>query len=532
MATRASAASTALLLAPLILLLCLLAPPCWSLASGSQAQAQAAADLGNWGSPGRLASGRDDSGPPARCLPPPSPPDLDSPYDVYDTLLVNALTYLAERSGAQPLFPMMNALSLAAWDAVSPYDCAARPIMDTGIPRRPPPQRTQRHRNRADLVDPPLAAVSRHLMAAATPAGAFLLSPNCSGAGVATYDTPECVGRRAAETAYDQIKASGYNLDGKLSRSFNAAPFEDYTGYVPRNTPWELSHRCNWQPLHMTDGGGKFWIQYPLLAHLGRGNGAAMTLVNKSEVMNRSVPMWDCEHPTVYKAEVDEVLAASAALNDTTKAVTEFLGGLPWWLLAMQQLRAPRSWSTTDLLAFNLVQVLQTDALVLVMKEKYVYDAVRPVSAVRWLYGNTNVTAYGGSGVGTTSMPARDWLPYLNAQEPEYPSGTACWCRLFTEWLQLWQGGAEAITPPIIFGWPKGCSLREPEASPAADTYFPLLTMAHFRKTCQDARVIGGVHFRAGVKAGDELCAGLAGGVWGKVKALYPKLAGGQCPSK
>ncbi|KAG2500846.1 hypothetical protein HYH03_001607 [Edaphochlamys debaryana] len=522
-----------------VLVLVLIGAPCWACASG------------NWGIPGNVVAGRTDQGPPQRCLPPPSPPNLEAPYDVFDQLLFNGLGYLVARSGAQPLFANMNAFSLAAWNAIAPYDCSALPAIDTGIPRRPSPQRTQINRNRAvaaalvriqELVDPPLAALSRQLMSASTPAGAFLLAPpGCSAPGTSKYNTPECVGIRAAEVTYAFAQANGWNADGSRTRSFNKAQYEDYINYVPKNTPWELTHQCKWQPLHETDGRGKvgsglkglkglkgpgvvedgswtqanlmhavpprslvlqFWIQYPLLSYL---KDVGMTLINKTAEIGRTAPMWDCENPAVYKAEVDEILAYSAALNDTTKTITEFIGGLPWWLFAMQQLRQHKNWSTTDLFAFNLVQVLQVDAGVIVLKEKIRNDAVRPASAVRWLYGGSNVTAYGGPAVGgTVSLPA--------------------------EWLQLWQGGSATISPPIVYGWPAaGCSLREPEMSPSGPTFFSLSSMAQFRQTCQDARVIGGVHFRAGVTAGDQMCDGLVSGAWPKIQQLYPKLAGNTC---
>lgn len=46
---------------------------------------------------------------------------------------------------------------------------------------------------------------------------------------------------------------------------------------------------------------------------------------------------------------------------------------------------------------------------------------------------------------------------------------------------------------------------------------------------CKDARVIGGVHFRVAVDAGQTVCSGVTKSVWGKVKKLYPKLDGQVC---
>ena len=38
---------------------------------------------------------------------------------------------------------------------------------------------------------------------------------------------------------------------------------------------------------------------------------------------------------------------------------------------------------------------------------------MRPVSAVHYLFGDTNVTAYAGPKLGTAPIPGRDWLGYL-----------------------------------------------------------------------------------------------------------------------
>ncbi len=37
------------------------------------------------------------------------------------------------------------------------------------------------------------------------------------------------------------------------------------------------------------------------------------------------------------------------------------------------------------------------DALLVAWRQKIHHNAIRPVSAIRYLYGNTNITAWGGS---------------------------------------------------------------------------------------------------------------------------------------
>jgi hypothetical protein len=53
------------------------------------------------------------------------------------------------------------------------------------------------------------------------------------------------------------------------------------------------------------------------------------------------------------------------------------------------------------------------DALIPVWKEKIRYDAVRPLTAIKFIYGKKNVTSWGGPGKGTVQIPADEWRSYL-----------------------------------------------------------------------------------------------------------------------
>ena len=80
--------------------------------------------------------------------------------------------------------------------------------------------------------------------------------------------------------------------------------------------------------------------------------------------------------------------------------------------------------------SFFLENIAVHDAGIAVWGAKRYYDAVRPFSAVRKIYGAEPVTAWGGPGVGTvTDIPGNDWESYLAvADHPEYPSASACFC--------------------------------------------------------------------------------------------------------
>ncbi|KXZ50430.1 hypothetical protein GPECTOR_16g604 [Gonium pectorale] len=441
---------------------------------------------------------------------------------------------LVVATGSNPYISQLSAWSLAGWSAVALYDCNSKPALDLGIPRRPIGQRILRNRNRAlaaallrlhSMVDPVLGGQSRAIMAAAIPKGRFQLEPSCNGS-TSSWDTPECVGIKAAEETYKWMQAAGWNYDGARSRQYNKSPFTDYTGLTPKNTPWDLKYPCSWQPLHETDGRGKVWIQSHLVPYAPN----VSTFFVGEEDASRPLDFWKCDNATVYKEQVDEVIATSAALDDRMKMIAETFGPQPFTLQTMLKLRDAKKWALLDLMAFGLVNVIQIDLQIsVILRNKIKYSSVRPASAVRYLYGTKNITAY-ARGVGKATYPAKDWLPYVGTyNEGEFPSGAVCWCTVLNEWITAWQGGDDKHNPPISWTYGKGCSLREPFTWPTKDTTFSASSAKEFIALCKDARVWGGSHFRVAVEAGQQACTGVVANVWDRIKALYPRLGGKKC---
>ncbi len=77
-----------------------------------------------------------------------------------------------------------------------------------------------------------------------------------------------------------------------------------------------------------------------------------------------------------------------------------------------------------------MTNVAAFDAGIVSWNEKAKWDAVRPFSAIRYLYGNRPVTAWGGPGKGTVqNLPASQWEEYLNLPDhPEYSSVSTAMC--------------------------------------------------------------------------------------------------------
>jgi multisubunit Na+/H+ antiporter MnhB subunit len=171
-----------------------------------------------------------------------------------------------------------------------------------------------------------------------------------------------------------------------------------------------------------------------------------------------------------YKRQADEVLAASAALTDEQKMTAELfdnkLRSLGFSILFASQ---ANGLTLDEFVQLDfLTNMAAFDTAIAIWNEKVRYDAVRPFSAIRHLYRNQQVTAWGGPGKGTVNdIPASEWRSYLNtADHPEYPSGSASFCGAHAQASRRFLGSDN-------LGWnvpiAKGSSIVEPGVTPATD---------------------------------------------------------------
>ena len=150
-----------------------------------------------------------------------------------------------------------------------------------------------------------------------------------------------------------------------------------------------------------------------------------------------------------------------------------------------------------------LTNLAAFDTGIAIWKEKRRYDAVRPFSAIRHVYGNANVTAWGGPGQGTVSLPASQWRSYLPvADHPEYPSASAAFCSAHAESSRLYLGSDNLGYTIQV---PQGSSRIEPGHTPQAPLTISWATWTEFETECGRSRFWAGVHFPAAVPAGQAI---------------------------
>jgi hypothetical protein len=201
-----------------------------------------------------------------------------------------------------------------------------------------------------------------------------------------------------------------------------------------------------------------------------------------------------------YKAQADEVLAASAHLTDEQKVMAEFFNNTVRSLGATHALLDERDDHTLE--EFVWVRASNNaasfDATIVAFADKLRYDAVRPFSAIRYLYGDEPVTAWGGVGMGTVDdITGNEWQSYVKvADHPEYPSVTALICEAHAEASRQFTGTDELGWKVLVEA---GSSTIEPGITPSVDVelYFP--TWSDFAEKCGQSRLWGGLHFQAAI---------------------------------
>lgn len=433
--------------------------------------------------------------------------DLDNGNFLQDLIRPSADTS-GQDQGVGPtdstlIIHILHTLQTAWFDALAPYHPTAVGI-HSRIGRRPAGESaTNRNKNIACLH------ASIQLMKAFYPERMYVMSRVFPLLGLDAYDesedatTPVGIGNIAGKAAVRARSRDGMNVLGDEGRAYNGLPYDDYTGYRPVNTAYELVHPSRWQPAahpHRRRAGGGpgdqgIWtiqrFATPQMALV-----RAHTFSDPRELRIAPPDHTDHANPAAYKREVDAVLAASAALTDEQKVRAEFFDNE---YVSINQ--SPHYAATAHNLGLDeWVQLLvvssmaQFDGLIASWHYKREYDAVRPFSAVRHVYGNQKVTAWGGPGKGTVSdIPADEWSGYLPPSDhPEYPSASVMLCAAQAQ-------AARRFLGDDVLDWtyraPAESTLTEPGTVPARDVELRFGTWTDFENDCASSRVWSGAHF-------------------------------------
>jgi hypothetical protein len=414
---------------------------------------------------------------------------------------------VSNSGGDATLVLRVTTLVTNAWfDATAPYHPSAVGVYSR-LGRRPASEAlTNENINIALLYS------SYRLLNSLLPARAADWRQMLIGAGLDPDDasadlaTPAGIGNTAGFAVAEGRINDGMNQLGDADgRTFNLQPYSDYTGYRPVNTPEKLRRAGRWQPDIQRVGVGLYKSQQFVTPQY-----RYVEPYSYSDARRFRVPRPRDSNPErrrAYRRQANAVLDASANLDDVQKLKAELFDnkieslGFSAVFVGLSQ-----GLSLLDFIHLDfLTNMAAFDAGIVIWQEKARHDAVRPFSAIQRIYRDRPVRAWGGVGRGTVDdLPASEWKAYLEeADHPEYPSASACFCAAHA-------GSARRYLGSDQLGYevsrPAGSSRVEPGITPATDTLLRWETWTEFASDCGESRIWAGVHFPAAVEASAAIC--------------------------
>jgi hypothetical protein len=301
--------------------------------------------------------------------------------------------------------------------------------------------------------------------------------------------------------------------------------YADPTGYAPVNDPEHLVDPGRWQPLRVPDGRGGSAVQRCVTPHWGRVVPFALASGDEHRPADRPPG-----YPSPgYRAQAEQLLEYSAGLTDAHKAIAEYWADGPasetppghWCLFAQWVSRRDGHALDADAVLFFALGNALLDASIACWDCKLAVDYVRPVTALRHLFGGQAVPAWAGPGRGTGTIDGATWAPYRPATEvtppfPEYVSGHSTFSAAAAEVLRRATGSDDFGAAYTVRA---GESLIEPGSTPAADVGLAWATFSEAADQAGLSRRYGGIHFEAGDLNGRTMGRAVGARAWERAQA-------------
>jgi hypothetical protein len=242
-------------------------------------------------------------------------------------------------------------------------------------------------------------------------------------------------------------------------------------------------------------------------------------------------PDGTCCSPT----DIETALADTSNLDDVKKAKAEYWADGPrtefppgHTAVFAQAISRKRGHSLdTDTKLFFALGNAMLDSSIAAWREKYKWDFVRPVTAIREHYKGQLINSWKGPGQGYGDVPAEQWMPYqaltvVTPPFPEYVSGHSTFSGAGSQIL-LGFTGSDAFNASVTI--PAGSLKIEPGTPSAAVT----LSWSTFTAAADEAgwsRRYGGIHFYSGDVHGRMLGKSVGSNAWSKAQAYIKGYAG------
>jgi len=322
--------------------------------------------------------------------------------------------------------------------------------------------------------------------------------------------TPSGIGNVACAAVLAFRHTDGSNQMGDLTAS--GTPYADYTGYEPKNLPSvvpvsDLSTVLDpnrWQPLTYFNGTK---VVTPTFVGAQWYKVTPFAMTSPDEFL----PFVSLYGPalygsTEYMQQAQELVELSAHLTDEQKIIAEYWANGPhselppghWDLFAQYVSARDHHTLDDDVKMFFALTNAIFDAGIAAWDAKRVFDSVRPVTAIPYLFHGQQIQRWGGPGQGTVTTDGSHWIPYQpttfpTPPFPEYISGHSTFSAAGATILALWTG-SEYFGGSVTF--PAGSSTIEPGVTPKSAITLRWRTFHDAANQAGVSRRYGGIHFR------------------------------------
>jgi hypothetical protein len=441
-----------------------------------------------------------------------------------DSIVVQWNNALLQGVRDSKLGPPMVARALAVghtcmFDAWAAYDREAVGTRLGSALRRPSAERTLANKEEAISFAAYRAAVDLFPGSRVTVFDPLMASLGHDTHNVTTdISMPAGVGNVAAQAVLSFRHHDGANQLGDEPGGLPGVAYSDYTGYVPANAPMDIRspfdpatvhNPSSWQQLRYVDGSGA--VVTP--GFVGAQWQRVIPFALKSSSQLRSLTGPARYGSPRYVAQAGAVVDLSAGLTDRHKMIAEYWADGPhselppghWDLFAQFVARrdhhgAGEQGVDKDVKLFFALTSAIFDAGICAWDSKRVYDSVRPITAIRYLFSGRLVRAWGGPYQGTKLIDGATWFPYQpttfpTPPFPEYCSGHSGFSAAGAEILRRFTEG-DRFGGSVTFK--AGSSRTEPGAVPASDLTLSWDTFSEAADQAGISRRYGGIHFRQG----------------------------------
>jgi hypothetical protein len=414
----------------------------------------------------------------------------------------------------------LGVVHTAMYDAWAAYDAVAKGTRLGGSLRRPAAERTAA--NKAKAISFAAYKTLNDLFPDAKYHRKTFYDDQLAALGYAVTDstTPATVGNSAAQAVINFRHTDGSNqLNG----------YADTTGYQPVNSwetlkdPWRWQPQCVPLPAAGQPCTAPATVQKALTPHWGNVKPFSALLPSQYRVTGPA------KNPdgTYRTTDIDQEVTDSSSLDDTKKAKAEYWADGPKsvfppghdFIFAQALSRKRAHTLDTDVKFFFALGNAMMDAGYASWWQKYRYDFVRPVTAIRYHKAGKLINSWLGPNKGFGEVPGEQWRPYQDPNVvtpgfPEYVSGHSTFSGAGATILASFTG-SDTFGARVTIA--KNSSKFESE-TPANDI---TLTWPSFSAAADEAgwsRRYGGIHFRTGDEHGRALGRQVAQYVWAKAQ--------------